>query len=62
MATRHLQPVQILRQSPVAHLGELEEPLDHPEGMLDSAPATHSSTRPDTGRTILYRYQMNPPV
>ena len=27
-------PVQVLRQSPVAHLRELEEPLDHPEGML----------------------------
>lgn len=34
--TGHLQPMQVLRQSPIANLGKLEKLLDHPEGMLDA--------------------------
>src|SRR5215470_20403874 len=32
------QAMAVLRQAAVAHLGEAEDPLDHPNGMLHSNP------------------------
>src|SRR6266581_762878 len=37
-STRHEQPIGILREAAVAHLGESEHAFEHADGMLDARP------------------------
>jgi len=33
--TGHAQPMSVLFEPAITHFGEAEDPLDHPDGMLD---------------------------